>query len=54
MTALWITARPRGEGPELKGRVARPVEDLDEKTIKVIASAEVPARYKPLDELNNG
>ena len=38
----------------LKGRVARRVEDLDEETIKAIASAEVPARYKHLDELNNG
>jgi prevent-host-death family protein len=38
----------------LKGRVARRVEDLDEETIKAIANAEVPARYKHLDELNNG
>jgi prevent-host-death family protein len=38
----------------LKGRVARRVEDLDEETIKAIANAEVPARYRHLDELNNG
>jgi prevent-host-death family protein len=38
----------------LKGRVARRVEDLDEETIKAIASAEVPAKYNHLDELTNG
>jgi hypothetical protein len=32
----------------LKGRVARPVEDLDEATIKAIAGAEVPAQYARL------
>jgi prevent-host-death family protein len=38
----------------LKGRIARRVEELDDETIKAIASAEVPATYKHLDELNNG
>ncbi len=37
-----------------KGRVARKVEDLDDETIKAIASAEVPAEYAHLDkELDN-
>ncbi len=38
----------------LNGRVARRVEDLDEETIKAIASAEVPAKFKHLDKLTNG
>jgi prevent-host-death family protein len=37
----------------LNGRIARRVEDLDEETIKAIANAEVPARYKHLDKLTN-
>lgn len=35
----------------LKGRVARPVEDLDPDTLKAIASSEVPAEYASLDEI---
>ena len=35
----------------LNGRVARRIEDLDEETIKAIASAEVPAQYSYLDKL---
>jgi prevent-host-death family protein len=34
----------------VKGRVARRVEDLDETTIRAIATAEVPARYAHLDD----
>lgn len=35
----------------MKGRVARPVEDLDDDTLKAIAGASVPAEYAALDEL---
>jgi hypothetical protein len=35
----------------IKGRVARPVEDLDDDTLKAIASSEVPAEYAALDDL---
>ena len=38
----------------LNGRVARRVEDLDDETIKAIASAEVPAKFAHLDKLTNG
>jgi hypothetical protein len=38
----------------LEGRITRCVKDLDEETVKAIANAEVPARYRHLDELNNG
>ena len=38
----------------LNGRIARRVEDLDDETIKAIASAEVPAKYSHLDKLTNG
>ncbi len=38
----------------LNGRIARRIEDLDEATIKAIASAEVPANYSHLDKLTNG
>jgi len=34
-----------------KGRVARPVEELDDDTLKAIADAEVPAGYAALDRL---
>ncbi len=34
-----------------KGRVARPVEDLDDDTLKAIASASVPAEHAALDLL---
>ena len=35
----------------MKGRVARPVEDLDDDTLKAIANSEVPAEYAALDDL---
>lgn len=38
----------------LKGRVARPVEDLDDDTLKVIANSTVPAEYADLDKLIEG
>ena len=34
-----------------KGRVARPVEDLDDDTLKAIASASVPDEHAGLDSL---
>jgi prevent-host-death family protein len=34
-----------------KGRIARPVEDLDEDTLKAIESAAVPEKYAHLDRL---
>jgi prevent-host-death family protein len=34
-----------------KGRVARPVEDLDDDTLKAIAAAAVPAEHAALDLL---
>jgi prevent-host-death family protein len=33
----------------VKGRVARPVEDLDDDTVKAIAESSVPAEYVALD-----
>jgi hypothetical protein len=35
----------------MKGRVARPVEDLDDETLKAIANSSVPAEYAALDEI---
>ena len=35
----------------VKGRVARPVEDLDEDTLKAIANSVVPDEYAALDEI---
>ena len=35
----------------MKGRVARPVEDLDDDTLKAIASSTVPAEYAALDDI---
>ena len=35
----------------MKGRVARPVEELDDDTLKAIARSEVPAEYAALDDL---
>ncbi|MBW4093150.1 MAG: type II toxin-antitoxin system Phd/YefM family antitoxin [Proteobacteria bacterium] len=35
----------------MKGRVARPVEDLDDDTLRAIAGAAVPATHARLDEL---
>lgn len=34
-----------------KGRIARPVEELDEDTLKAIAGASVPETYDHLDQL---
>ena len=34
-----------------KGRIARPIEDLDEATIDAIASSRVPAEFAVLDEI---
>ncbi len=34
----------------LKGRIVRRIEDLDEATIKAIATAEVPSQYAHLDD----
>lgn len=35
----------------MKGRVARSVEDLDDDTLKAIASSAVPPEYASLDEI---
>ena len=35
----------------MKGRIARPVEDLDDDTLKAIAKSAVPAEYAALDEI---
>jgi PHD/YefM family antitoxin component YafN of YafNO toxin-antitoxin module len=35
----------------IKGRVARPVEDLDDNTLKAIANSEVQAEHAALDYL---
>ncbi|MEH3146292.1 MAG: type II toxin-antitoxin system prevent-host-death family antitoxin [Methylobacterium frigidaeris] len=35
----------------IKGRVARPIEDLDEDTLEAIAGSAVPADYAYLDDL---
>jgi prevent-host-death family protein len=35
----------------MKGRVARPVEDLDDDTLKAIANSEVSAEHAALDDL---
>ncbi len=35
----------------MKGRIARPVEELDEDTVKAIAGASVPATHAALDRL---
>jgi prevent-host-death family protein len=35
----------------MQGRIARPVEELDEDTIKAIAQSAVPAEYAALDDL---
>lgn len=35
----------------MKGRVARPVEDLDEDTLKAIASSAVSPEHAALDEI---
>jgi prevent-host-death family protein len=37
-----------------KGRVARRMEDLDDETLRAIASAEVPAQFAYLDKLDLG
>ena len=34
----------------LHGRIARRIEDLDEETIKAIATAEVPSKFAYLDD----
>jgi prevent-host-death family protein len=34
-----------------KGRVARPIEELDDDTLKAIAGAAVPENYAHLDQL---
>jgi prevent-host-death family protein len=35
----------------VKGRIARPVEDLDDDTLKAIASSVVPQEFAELDKL---
>lgn len=35
----------------MKGRVARPVEDLDDDTLRAIASSAVPDEFAHLDKL---
>lgn len=35
----------------MKGRVARPVEDLDDDTLKAIANTAVPSEYAALDDI---
>jgi prevent-host-death family protein len=34
-----------------KGRISRPIEDLDEETLDAIAKSAVPAQYAELDDL---
>jgi len=34
-----------------RGRIARPVEELDDATLGAIANSKVPAGYAPLDDL---
>jgi prevent-host-death family protein len=34
-----------------KGRIARPVEELDDETLRAIAGSKVPDEYAHLDEL---
>jgi hypothetical protein len=38
----------------LAGRIARPVEELDDETLLAIARAEVPSCFADLDKLTNG
>jgi prevent-host-death family protein len=35
----------------MKGRVARPVEDLDDDTLRAIANSAVPSEYAALDDI---
>ena len=35
----------------VKGRVARPVEELDDETLKAIAESAVPSQFDELDEM---
>jgi prevent-host-death family protein len=35
----------------VKGRVARPVEDLDDETLKAIAESAVPSQFDGLDDM---
>jgi prevent-host-death family protein len=35
----------------LRGRIARPVEELDDETMRAIADSAVPAEYAALDDL---
>jgi hypothetical protein len=35
----------------MKGRVARPVEDLDDDTLKAIANSSVAAEYAALEKI---
>jgi hypothetical protein len=35
----------------MKGRVARPVEDLDDDTLKAISTSEVPGEYAALNDI---
>ena len=35
----------------MKGRVARPVEDLDDDTLKAISKSEVPGEYEALNDI---
>ena len=35
----------------VKGRVARPVEELDDETVKAIAESAVPSQFDELDEM---
>ncbi|MCC6717798.1 MAG: hypothetical protein IT555_07940 [Acetobacteraceae bacterium] len=35
----------------MKGRMARPVEDLDDDTLTAIANSAVPAEFAALDEV---
>ncbi|AZO31390.1 MULTISPECIES: type II toxin-antitoxin system prevent-host-death family antitoxin [unclassified Mesorhizobium] len=35
----------------VKGRVARPVEELDDETLRAIAASAVPSQFDELDEM---
>jgi len=35
----------------VKGRVARPIEELDDETLKAIAESAVPPQYEGLDQM---
>jgi prevent-host-death family protein len=49
--AITKNGRPHTVLMSVKGRIARPIEELDDDTIKAIANSTVPAEHDGLDEL---